>query len=243
MIWDKHINFHKFSYLCHLRNTIYISKFKKLDLKMRKCFVGGIFLPLLLSLLNIGVTFQSERSFYIDFEKNSFVKDGEEFRYVSGSIHPYRVPKTLWEDRLKKMWSAGLNAIQTYVFWNEHEPMPGVYDFDGQNNIFEFIEMAHSIGFVVILRPGPYVCAEHDFGGLPWWLLSDGIKTIIPRSSEPTYLDAVTRWYKVLLPKFVPLLYKNGGPIITVQVISLSKLTLFKIVPILNACFYGIQIF
>lgn len=85
---------------------------------------------------------------------NTFLKDGKPFRYVSGSIHLYRVPKKLWLDRLSKMWAAGLNAIETYVFWNQHEPFPGVFDFDGQNNILEFIEMAQKIGFLIILRPG-----------------------------------------------------------------------------------------
>lgn len=66
---------------------------------------------------------------------------------------------------------------------------------------------------------GPYACAEHEYGGLPWWLLSNGTSTIIPRSSEETYMFAVRRWYKVLLPNLARYLYKNGGPIITVQVI------------------------
>ena len=70
----------------------------------------------------------------------------------------------------------------------------------------------------MILRPGPFVCAEHDFGGLPWWLLSNGTDTIIPRSSEATYFNSVTRWFKVLLHLLKPYLYQNGGPIITVQV-------------------------
>ncbi|CAF0759614.1 unnamed protein product [Brachionus calyciflorus] len=164
------------------------------------------------------VYIEADRSFYIDYEKNTFVKDSKPFRYISGSIHPYRVPKQLWEDRLKKMWAGGLNAIQIYTFWNEHEPSPGVYDFEGQNNVFEFLEIAQKIGFVVILRPGPYVCAEHDYGGLPWWLLANGTNNIVPRSSEENYMKAVRRYFNVLLPKFVPYLYKNGGPIITVQV-------------------------
>jgi beta-galactosidase len=78
--------------------------------------------------------------------------------------------------------------------------------------------MAQQRGFYVILRPGPYVCAEHDYGGLPWWLMSNGINNVKPRTSEPNYMAAVKRWLKVLMPKFVPLLYKNGGPIIAVQV-------------------------
>jgi beta-galactosidase GanA len=104
------------------------------------------------------------------------------------------------------------------VFWNEHEPYPGVYDFEGQNDIFSFIKLAQSVGFVVILRPGPYVCAEHDNGGLPWWLLANGTKSIVPRSSDPTYTNAWRRFFSVLFPRIKPLLYKNGGPIITIQV-------------------------
>lgn len=78
--------------------------------------------------------------------------------------------------------------------------------------------MAHKIGFLVIMRPGPYICGEHDYGGLPWWILSSGTKTILPRSSEETYFKSVIRWFRVLLPLLEPYLYKNGGPIITVQV-------------------------
>lgn len=160
----------------------------------------------------------AERSFYIDYDSNSFIKDGKTFRYVSGSIHPYRVPREYWQDRLNKIWASGLNAIEVYIYWNEHEPKPGVYDFSGQNDIFHFISQAQKTGFLVILRAGPYICAEHEFGGLPWWLLSDGVDVIIPRSSETLYMNAVTRWLKEFLPRVVPYLYRNEGPIITVQV-------------------------
>ena len=93
-----------------------------------------------------------------------------------------------------------------------------MYDFNGQNDIFEFINQAHKIGFVVIFRAGPYVCGEHDFGALPWWLLSQGIDNIRPRSSESTYMKAVYKWFDILLPRLVPYLYNNGGPVIMVQV-------------------------
>lgn len=160
----------------------------------------------------------AERSFYIDFKSDSFMKDGKPFRYVSGSIHSYRVPSDYWQDRLDKIWAAGLNAIQIYVFWNEHEPNPGVYDFSGQNDILKFIELAHKTGLLVILRPGPYICGEHEYGGLPWWLLSNGVEYYRPRTSEKTYINAVNKWLEKFLPMIVPYLYKNGGPIITVQV-------------------------
>lgn len=103
------------------------------------------------------------KSFSIDYENNTFVKDGKAFRYISGSIHYFRVPNYHWEDRLKKMYAAGLDAIQVYVAWNVHEPQPGVYDFSGQQDLEEFIRIADKIGLLVILRAGPYICAEWEF--------------------------------------------------------------------------------
>lgn len=183
-------------------------------------FVGLGCLVLAAALVSLEFTYADRAaggSFYIDFDNNTFVKDGKPFRYVSGSIHSYRVPHELWQDRLLKMRAAGLNAIEIYVFWNEHEPMPGVYDFEGQNDIFSFVKLAQSNGLVVIFRAGPYACAEHEYGGLPWWLLANGTN-ITPRSSDEKYMAAVNRWFDVLLPKAAPYLYKNGGPIITVQI-------------------------
>ncbi|CAF2568611.1 unnamed protein product [Rotaria sp. Silwood2] len=160
---------------------------------------------------------QSQRSFAIDFDRNTFVKDGKPFRYVSGSIHMYRMPREYWTDRLERMWAAGLNAIQTYVFWDQHEPLEGVYNFEDNNDLVAFIQLAQKIGFVVILRVGPYGCGEHEFGGFPWWLLRN-VDNIQFRQMNSVYLNAVTRWMSVLLPKMRPLLYSNGGPVISVQV-------------------------
>ncbi len=176
---------------------------------------------LLLSLLLLAtseIAAAEKPSFYIDHKSDTFIKDGLPFQYISGSIHSYRVPRDYWQDRLDKIKALGLNAIQIYVFWNEHEPVEGEYDFEGQKDIFEFIDMAYKTGLLVILRPGPYICGEHDYGGLPWWLLSEGTSSLVPRSSEYAYMRAVSRWLQELLPRFVPYLYANGGPIITVQV-------------------------
>ncbi|XP_006737662.2 beta-galactosidase-like [Leptonychotes weddellii] len=103
-----------------------------------------------------------------------------------------------------------------YVPWNFHEPQPGQYQFSGEHDVEYFIKLAQELGLLVILRPGPYICAEWDMGGLPAWLLLK--ESIILRSSDPGYLAAVDKWLGVLLPKMKPLLYQNGGPIITVQV-------------------------
>ncbi len=102
-------------------------------------------------------------SFSIDFVNDTFVKDGQPFRYVSGSIHLYRIPRDYWQDRLDKYRAAGLNAIETYVFWNEHELAPGVFDFHSPNvDIFEFLRMAQRTGFVVIFRAGLLIYGLRD---------------------------------------------------------------------------------
>ncbi|XP_030064613.1 beta-galactosidase-1-like protein isoform X2 [Microcaecilia unicolor] len=158
----------------------------------------------------------SEKTFEIDFNNNCFRKDGQCFRYVSGSIHYFRVPPEYWKDRLLKMYMTGLNAIQVYVPWNYHEPQPGVYNFEGDRNIEIFLDLAADVGLLVILRPGPYICAEWDMGGLPAWLLQN--QNIILRSSDSDYLRAVDSWLSQLLPRMKPRLYQNGGNIISVQV-------------------------
>lgn len=172
--------------------------------------LGGLFL-----LLGLSIEI-SARTFEIDYKHNCFCKDGKPFQYISGSIHYSRVPRFYWKDRLLKMKMAGLDAIYTYVPWNFHEPKPGVFDFSGDHDIETFLKLANEIGLLVILRAGPYICAEWDMGGLPPWLLAK--KSIVLRSSDPDYLQAVDNWMSVFLPKIKPLLYQNGGPIITVQV-------------------------
>lgn len=156
------------------------------------------------------------RSFQIDFERDCFRKDGAPFRYVSGSVHYARVPRPAWRDRLLRLYMAGLNAVQVYVPWNYHEPQPGVYDFSGDRDVEAFLDLAAELGLLVILRPGPYICAEWEMGGLPAWLLWKA--DVILRSSDPAYLAAVDAWLHVLLPKIKPRLYQHGGNIISVQV-------------------------
>ncbi|XP_004085513.3 beta-galactosidase isoform X1 [Oryzias latipes] len=155
-------------------------------------------------------------SFSLDYNADCFRKDGQRFRFISGSIHYSRIPRVYWKDRLVKMYMAGLNAIQTYIPWNYHEESPGMYNFSGDRDVEYFLKLAQDIGLLVILRPGPYICAEWEMGGLPAWLLSK--KDIVLRSSDPDYVAAVDTWMGKLLPMMKPYLYQNGGPIITVQV-------------------------
>ncbi|XP_069769291.1 beta-galactosidase-like [Narcine bancroftii] len=141
---------------------------------------------LLLVSVSVEVATLKAGSFTVDYERNCFSKDGCCFQYISGSIHYFRVPPIYWKDRLQKMYMAGLNAIQVYVAWNYHELTPGVFDFTKSRDIESFLRLAHETGLLVILRPGPYICAEWDLGGLPAWLLRNS--TISLRSS-----DAVTQ--------------------------------------------------
>ena len=172
---------------------------------------------LLFLVVQYGLQNCDSRSFTIDYENDCFLKDGEPFRYISGSFHYFRVPRFYWKDRLMKMKAGGLNAVQTYIAWNVHEPVQGQYNFEGDADFVSFIELANSLGLLLIVRAGPYICAEWDFGGFPAWLLND--TSIALRSSkDKRYLDAVDSWMSVVLPKVRPLLYANGGPVISVQV-------------------------
>jgi beta-galactosidase len=145
-----------------------------------------------------------------------FEMDGKPFQIISGAIHSARVPRAYWRDRLQKAKAMGLNTVETYVFWDLHEPEPGHFDFSGQNDIAEFVREAQQEGLYVILRPGPYVCAEWDLGGLPSWLLKEPKMAV--RSSNPAFMAAASRWLHRLGEELAPLQSTNGGPIIAVQV-------------------------
>ncbi|WP_226577740.1 glycoside hydrolase family 35 protein [Halobacillus litoralis] len=149
--------------------------------------------------------------------KNSqFYLDGEPFQILSGALHYFRTVPEHWEDRLKKLKALGLNTVETYVPWNLHEPREGKFHFTGMADIEQFIQTADRLGLYVIIRPSPYICAEWEMGGLPSWLLKD--KDIVLRSSDPAYLSHIESYYEELLPKFVPFLYQNGGPVIAMQI-------------------------
>jgi beta-galactosidase len=156
----------------------------------------------------------SNHSFVVSGKR--FLFDGQPYQVISGEMHYPRVPRAYWRDRFRKARAMGLNTITTYVFWNLHEPRPGVYDFTGQNDIAEYIREAQQEGLNVILRPGPYVCAEWELGGYPSWLLKD--HNLVLRSDDAVYTALVQRWFARLGKEVAPLLFRNGGPIIAVQV-------------------------
>ena len=149
--------------------------------------------------------------------KNShFELDGKPLQIISGEIHYQRVPRANWRERFRMAKAMGLNAVTTYVFWNVHEQQPGTYDFSGNNDVAEFIREAQQEGLYVVLRPGPYVCAEWEFGGYPAWLLKD--HSLVLRSNDPKFIEPAARWFKRLGQELAPLQVGNGGPIILVQV-------------------------
>jgi beta-galactosidase len=141
---------------------------------------------------------------------------GEPLTIISGEMHYARVPREYWRDRLLKARAMGLNTISTYVFWNFHEAAPGHYDFTGQRDVAEYIRLAGEVGLHVILRPGPYVCAEWEFGGYPAWLLAS--PDIVVRSTDPQFTAPAARWLDRLGHELAPLFADHGGPIIAVQV-------------------------
>uniref|UniRef100_A0AAR2JLX5 Beta-galactosidase n=1 Tax=Pygocentrus nattereri TaxID=42514 RepID=A0AAR2JLX5_PYGNA len=145
-----------------------------------------------------------------------FTLNGAPFRILGGSIHYFRVPRPYWRDRLLKLKACGLNTLTTYVPWNLHEPEKGVYCFSEQLDLEAYIHLAAELGLWVILRPGPYICAELDLGGLPSWLLRD--KNMKLRTTYLGFTTAVNSYFDKLIPRVAHLQFKRGGPIIAVQV-------------------------
>lgn len=152
----------------------------------------------------------------LQIQGTQFVLRGKAFQVLSGELEYTRIPRADWRDRLNKVKAMGLNTITVYVFWNAHEKVPGVYDFSGQNDVAEYVREAQQAGLWVVLRPGPYVCAEWDLGGYPPWLLKD--PTMVLRSSQPAYLNAARRWMMRFGQELAPLQASRGGPILAVQV-------------------------
>jgi len=152
----------------------------------------------------------------VTIEGDHFVRDGKPYQILSGAIHYARVPRAYWRDRLQKARAMGLNTVETYVFWNLHEPRPGVFDFSGQLDVAAFVHTAQEEGLNVILRPGPYVCAEWEAGGLPAGLFAD--PTLKVRTQDPKFLAAADRYLARVGTELAGLQATHGGPIIAVQI-------------------------
>jgi beta-galactosidase len=148
--------------------------------------------------------------------EGTFLLDGKPFVIKAAELHYPRIPQPYWEHRIKMCKSLGMNTVCLYVFWNIHEPEEGQFDFTGQNDVAAFCRLAQKHGMYVIVRPGPYVCAEWEMGGLPWWLLKK--KDIRLREQDPYFMERVQKFEQEVGRQLSGLTVENGGPILMVQV-------------------------
>lgn len=148
--------------------------------------------------------------------KSTFLLNGKPFTVKAAELHYTRIPAPYWEHRIEMCKALGMNTICLYVFWNIHEQTEGQFDFTGQNDIAAFCRLAQKHGMYVIVRPGPYVCAEWEMGGLPWWLLKK--KDIVLRTLDPYFMERTAIFMKEVGKQLAPLQITRGGNIIMVQV-------------------------
>ncbi|MBQ8467699.1 MAG: beta-galactosidase [Prevotella sp.] len=146
----------------------------------------------------------------------TFLLNGQPFVVKAAEVHYPRIPRPYWEHRIQMCKALGMNAVCIYIFWNIHEQREGEFDFTGNNDVAEFCRLAQKNGLYVIVRPGPYVCAEWEMGGLPWWLLKK--KDIKLRERDPYFMERVKIFEQKVGEQLAPLTIQNGGPIIMVQV-------------------------
>ena len=171
-------------------------------------------LLLILTLLTGPAAYASPGSF--EAGKGTFLLDGEPFVVKAAELHYPRIPRQYWDHRIKMCKALGMNTICLYVFWNAHESQPDNFDFIGQNDLAAFIDLCQENGMYVILRPGPYVCAEWEMGGLPWWLLQK--KDVRLRENDPYFIERVDKFQKAVADQVKDKTISKGGPIIMVQV-------------------------
>jgi len=152
----------------------------------------------------------------VTIEGDCFARDGAPLQIISGAIHYFRVVPDYWEGRLRKLKACGFNTVETYMPWNLHEPLPGRFSFDGILDVERFVRLAAALDLMVIIRPGPYICAEWEFGGLPAWLLADPAMQL--RCAYEPYLKAVDRYLDAAMERLVPLQASRGGPVVAMQV-------------------------
>lgn len=171
---------------------------------------------LLLVSVAIFITSCKEKNTDFQIKDQAFRINGKPTQLICGEMHYPRIPKEYWRDRMRRARAMGINTLSTYVFWNIHERLPGQFDFEGQEDLAQFIRIAQEEDLYVILRPGPYVCAEWDFGGYPAWLQKE--KNMTYRTKDPRFLKACERYINRLGQEVSGLTITNGGPILMVQV-------------------------
>lgn len=152
----------------------------------------------------------------LTYNDKNFLLDGKPYTVISGAMHYFRIPREYWHDRLSKLKQCGFNTVETYTCWNLHEPREGEFDFSGMLDIAAYIDTAASLGLNVIVRPGPYICAEWEMGGLPAWLLT--YEKLAFRCNDADFIEKVRRYYTQLFKYLTPRLSTHGGNILMVQI-------------------------
>jgi hypothetical protein len=152
----------------------------------------------------------------IQFDKYSWIIDGQRVFLKSAAVHYFRLPRAEWSELLDQVKKAGCNCVETYIPWNWHETTEGSWDFSEDKDLESFLQMCAGQNLYVILRPGPYICAEWDFGGLPWWLTAK--ENMKYRCYHQPFLHYVDLYFDELVPRILPHLITNSGTVIMVQV-------------------------
>ncbi|MCD9618563.1 glycoside hydrolase family 35 protein [Chryseobacterium gleum] len=171
------------------------------------------YFSIILLFFSLNTVFSQKGKFEI--RDGYFLLNGKPFTIHSGEMHYPRVPSAYWKHRLEMMKAMGLNTVTTYVFWNYHEEAPGKWNFSGEKDLQKFIKTAQETGLYVIIRPGPYVCAEWEFGGYPWWLQKN--KELEIRRDNKAFLEECWKYISQLAKQIAPMQIMNGGPVIMVQ--------------------------
>ena len=161
--------------------------------------------------------FAAPHTFEVSAERDAFLLDGQPFQIRCGELHFARVPRAYWRHRIQMCKAMGLNAVCAYMFWNYHEMQPGRFDFTGERDVAAFCRIAQEEGMWVVLRPGPYTCAEWEFGGLPWWLLDQGADKVRVRTRDARFLEPAKRYLRRVADELRGLQITHGGPILMVQ--------------------------
>ena len=171
---------------------------------------------MLLAAMSVATTPSASAAGTFTTGDKTFLLNGEPFIVKAAEVHYPRIPRPYWEHRIQMCRALGMNAVCIYIFWNIHEQREGEFDFTGNNDVAEFCRIAQKNGLYVIVRPGPYVCAEWEMGGLPWWLLKK--KDIRLRERDPYFMERVKIFEEKVGEQLKPLTIQNGGPIIMIQV-------------------------
>ena len=172
---------------------------------------------LLAALCGLAVAKPSVKTHTFEQGQGTFLLDGKPFVVKAAEMHYARIPRPYWEHRIQMCKALGMNTVCLYVFWNLHEQEEGVYDFTtGEKDVAAFVRLCQKNGMWVIVRPGPYVCAEWEMGGLPWWLLKHDDMQL--RSLDPNFMQAMGRFERALAKELAPFRLENGGNILMIQV-------------------------